>query len=106
MPPTNFQADAFGAALAATHAAGAPAFGSPLWQALLEQTRVHQVKWNWVRGHSGHVENERADALAVAARVVRRSRRLVLHLPEGWRWQAQWRRLFDHGHSPPVVVSS
>ncbi|WP_240341597.1 fructosamine kinase family protein [Janibacter melonis] len=29
VPPTNFQADAFGAALAATHAAGAPAFGSP-----------------------------------------------------------------------------
>lgn len=29
VPPTNFQADAFGAALAATHAAGAPAFGAP-----------------------------------------------------------------------------
>ncbi len=48
----------------------------------------------------------RHQIIAVAARVVRRSRRLVLHLPEGWRWQAQWRRLFDHGHSPPVVVSS
>ncbi len=40
------------------------------------------------------------------ARVARRSRRLVLHLPEGWTWESQWRRLFDHGHSPPVVVSS
>ena len=48
----------------------------------------------------------RHQIIAVAARVARRSRRLVLHLPEGWRWQAQWRRLFDHGHSPPVVVSS
>ena len=46
-----------------------PVQNADLWQALLEQTRVHQVKWNWVRGHSGHVENERADALAVAARV-------------------------------------
>ena len=24
----------------------------------------HQVSWNWVRGHAGHAENERADALA------------------------------------------
>lgn len=42
--------------------------------------------------------------VAVAARVARRSRRLVLHLPEGWTWESQWRRLFDHGHSPPVAV--
>jgi ribonuclease HI len=27
------------------------------------------VRWNWVRGHSGHEQNERADALAVAARL-------------------------------------
>ena len=40
----------------------------------------------------------------VAARVARRSRRLVLHLPEGWKWEAQWRKLFTHGHSPPVAV--
>ena len=40
----------------------------------------------------------------VAARVARRSRRLVLHLPEGWKWESQWRRLFNHGHSPPVTV--
>ncbi|HYO54254.1 ribonuclease HI [Archangium sp.] len=46
-----------------------PVQNADLWQALLEQTRVHRVTWNWVRGHSGHEENERADALAVAARL-------------------------------------
>lgn len=46
-----------------------PVQNADLWQALLEQTRVHRVSWHWVRGHSGHVENERADALAVAARL-------------------------------------
>ena len=48
----------------------------------------------------------RHQIIAVAARMARRSRRLVLHLPKGWKWESQWRRLFDHGHSPPVVVSS
>jgi ribonuclease HI len=35
-----------------------------LWQQLDELVSRHQVKWQWVRGHSGHPENERADALA------------------------------------------
>jgi ribonuclease HI len=36
-----------------------------LWQALETATGRHQaVRWRWVRGHDGHVENERADALA------------------------------------------
>ena len=48
----------------------------------------------------------RSQVIAVAARMARRSRRLVLHLPKGWKWESQWRRLFDHGHSPPAVVSS
>ncbi|HTH29057.1 MAG TPA: ribonuclease HI [Sphingobium sp.] len=38
-----------------------------LWQALIEATRRHQVDWRWVKGHSGHPENDRADALACAA---------------------------------------
>jgi len=38
-----------------------------LWQALLEAAARHQVEWRWVRGHNGHPENERADALACAA---------------------------------------
>lgn len=35
-----------------------------LWQALAEQIKCHQVTWRWVKGHSGHTENDRADALA------------------------------------------
>jgi ribonuclease HI len=38
-----------------------------LWQELLAVERKHKVTWQWVRGHSGHPENERADALARAA---------------------------------------
>lgn len=39
-----------------------------LWLRLLELTEVHEVTWVWVKGHAGIVENDRADALAVAAR--------------------------------------
>ncbi|MFC3108032.1 ribonuclease HI [Undibacterium arcticum] len=35
-----------------------------LWQALDAAQAKHQIEWVWVRGHSGHVGNERADALA------------------------------------------
>ena len=35
-----------------------------LWQQLDELVNQHKVKWQWVRGHSGHPENERADELA------------------------------------------
>jgi ribonuclease HI len=35
-----------------------------LWQALDEQNQRHQVSWHWVKGHSGHRENELADQLA------------------------------------------
>jgi len=38
-----------------------------LWQRLEAALHRHQVEWHWVRGHSGHLENERADALARAA---------------------------------------
>jgi ribonuclease HI len=38
-----------------------------LWERLLELTRVHRVHWTWIRGHNGHPENERCDALARAA---------------------------------------
>ncbi len=35
-----------------------------LWKALDELNNFHEIKWNWVRGHSGNPENEKADALA------------------------------------------
>ncbi len=35
-----------------------------LWQQLDAEASRHQIQWLWVRGHNGHVENERADALA------------------------------------------
>lgn len=38
-----------------------------LWQQLEAAALPHRVEWAWVRGHSGHPENERADALARAA---------------------------------------
>ena len=45
-------------------AAKEPVKNADLWRALDEARDRHQVKWLWVRGHSGHVENERADELA------------------------------------------
>ena len=35
-----------------------------LWKTLDETARAHEVEWHWVKGHAGHPENERADALA------------------------------------------
>lgn len=45
-------------------AAKKPVKNQDLWQALDEQVGRHTVRWHWVKGHSGHPENERADALA------------------------------------------
>ena len=41
-----------------------PVKNEDLWHALDEQIVRHKVAWKWVRGHTGHVENERADVLA------------------------------------------
>lgn len=38
-----------------------------LWQQLLAQIRNHKIHWHWVKGHSGHDENDRVDAAARAA---------------------------------------
>jgi len=35
-----------------------------LWQLLLAASAPHQVDWQWVRGHNGHIENERVDEAA------------------------------------------
>jgi ribonuclease HI len=45
-------------------AAKAPVKNIDLWQALDAAQAKHQIEWVWVRGHSGHTGNERADALA------------------------------------------
>ena len=52
---------------AATKGQGKPVLNVDLWQRLLELIDEHQVQFEWVRGHSGHPENERADRLAVGA---------------------------------------
>ena len=41
-----------------------PVKNQDLWQALAAQAERHEVSWHWVKGHSGHPENERADELA------------------------------------------
>jgi len=41
-----------------------PVKNQDLWLALDAETERHQVRWHWVKGHSGHPENERADQLA------------------------------------------
>lgn len=48
-------------------AAKKPVKNAELWQELLEAIRPHQIEWQWVKGHAGHPENERADQLASAA---------------------------------------
>jgi len=44
-----------------------PVKNQDLWQELDSLIRVHQVEFTWVKGHSGHEENERVDKLAVDA---------------------------------------
>ena len=44
-----------------------PVKNADLWQALLDAVAPHRVEWHWVKGHAGHPDNDRADALASAA---------------------------------------
>ncbi len=43
-----------------------PVKNEKLWRELLDAVATHQVRWHWVKGHSGHPENDRVDALACA----------------------------------------
>ena len=43
-----------------------PVKNAELWQELLNAAAPHRVEWHWVKGHSGHPENDRVDALACA----------------------------------------
>lgn len=45
-------------------AARKPVKNDDLWRMLDEAVARHEVSWHWVKGHAGHPENERADALA------------------------------------------
>jgi len=44
-----------------------PVKNQDLWQRLDAAVQQHRIEWHWVRGHSGHSENERVDAAANAA---------------------------------------
>jgi ribonuclease HI len=56
-------------------ASGHPVKNKDLWLKLLELADEHQVSWEWIRGHSGHPQNERADALA---------KRAITEMKEKW----------------------
>ena len=47
-------------------AAKKPGKNVDLWRRLEKALERHEVSWHWVKGHAGHPENERADALARA----------------------------------------
>ena len=49
-----------------------PVKNAELWQALVDASAPHRIDWHWVKGHAGHPENERADALACAEAEARR----------------------------------
>jgi ribonuclease HI len=44
-----------------------PVKNAELWQELLAAAAPHRIDWRWVKGHSGHAENDRADQLACDA---------------------------------------
>jgi ribonuclease HI len=48
-------------------AARQPVKNADLWQELVAAAAPHQIRWEWVKGHAGHPENERADKLASEA---------------------------------------
>ncbi len=49
-------------------ASGDPVANMDLWRRLLDAASRHRIDWQWVRGHSGNVMNERVDTLATRAR--------------------------------------
>ena len=49
------------------NSANKPVKNLELWHRLIEAAKQHTVTWTWIKGHNGHPENERCDALAVAA---------------------------------------
>lgn len=54
-----------------------PVKNAELWQELLAATRRHRIRWQWVKGHNGHPDNERADQLASDAALMVGQKSLV-----------------------------
>ena len=50
-------------------AAKQPVKNADLWQELVAAAAPHRIRWEWVKGHAGHPENERADQLASDAAI-------------------------------------
>lgn len=46
---------------------GTPVKNRELWEKLIELDEKHDINWDWIKGHAGHPENERCDALARSA---------------------------------------
>ena len=46
----------------------------------------------------------RRKLINIPARITRHARRLIIHLPAGWRWRHGWQRLFTNTHSPPATA--
>ena len=59
-----------------------------LWQRFLKVYRLHRVTFHWLKGHAGHPENERCDALAVAAGAGAAAAGVVLPVDEGFEQQS------------------
>lgn len=60
---------------------GEPVKNRGLWEKLGQLTLSHQVSWHWLKGHAGHIHNERADQLASQARASLASRSPVTRTP-------------------------
>jgi len=46
-----------------------PVKNEDLWRALVDAAKGHKIEWIWVKGHAGHIENERVDKLASDAAI-------------------------------------
>jgi ribonuclease HI len=54
-----------------------PVKNQDLWERLDAATKRHEISWHWLKGHAGHVDNERADELARAEITAARARKGV-----------------------------
>src|SRR4249920_691726 len=64
-------------------AGGDPVKNKDLWERLQAAAQRHQVRWQWVKGHAGHSENERVDQLARNAALASGATRVRSHVAAG-----------------------